>query len=331
MPIVREIVELWKRNTCNQQSARTLEGRLHYLKLFVEKFGEVECSALQLVDVELWITFNPQWASDWTLKNVKATLNVPFNWAADPRRRYIAANPLAGMTHCDGRRGRPLTADEFAAWMRRSTPLFRRVLLFVRLAGVRPGEMSVLEWRGEDTWIDAERGCGVWMVHKTSRKQKVKKPRVVPLHPVLVKLLIWIRRNGGDGRHVFTNSRGRPWDRRSLALRIMRLREATGTPKTAKLYGCRHAFATDCVKHKVSLATLAELLGHSSTRMSEYYVHLAGDVEHLHQAVQQTFGGEPSQKLQDLATALRTQKPDILPFAAQAAENRRPLHKRQCM
>lgn len=328
MSTVREVVEIWKRNTTRQQGERTLEERLRLLGLFVEKFGDTEVAQLSPMDVELWISFNPQWVSDWTLKRVKSTFNVPFNWAADAKRRYIDRNPLAGLTHCDGRRGRPLTQVEFRAWLRKSSAVFRRVLFFLRLAGVRPGELSELEWTGEDSYIDTERGCAVWIKHKTSRKQKVKKPRVVPLHPILIRLLVWIRRNQ-ESERIFLNSHNKPWKRNSFALRIMRLRVKTETPKSAKLYGARHMFATDLVKKKVNLATLAELLGHASTRMTEYYVHLAGEVEHLHQAIDQGFGGGGKPELTALSKALSQEKPKILPFPSPAQIAEAPPRKAQ--
>jgi site-specific recombinase XerD len=35
------------------------------------------------------------------------------------------------------------------------------------------------------------------------------------------------------------------------------------------------------VRRGIDLKTVAELLGHASTRMTEHYVHVAGDVGHL--------------------------------------------------
>jgi integrase/recombinase XerD len=88
------------------------------------------------------------------------------------------------------------------------------------------------------------------------------------------------------GSHVFVNARGRPWDRTSLALRMVRLRERAGLREDCRLYGLRHRFATEAVRRGVNLKTVAELLGHTSTRMTEHYVHVAGDLTHLAEAVE---------------------------------------------
>jgi integrase len=91
--------------------------------------------------------------------------------------------------------------------------------------------------------------------------------------------------------HIFVNARGRPWDRTSLALRMVRLREKAGLREDCRLYGLRHRFATEAVRRGVNLKTLAELLGHTSTRMTEHYVHLGGDLTHLAEAVQRVAEG----------------------------------------
>jgi site-specific recombinase XerD len=62
---------------------------------------------------------------------------------------------------------------------------------------------------------------------------------------------------------------------------MQRARKTAGIPDDAKLYGLRHAFGTRAIINGVDIKTLAELLGHSSTRMSEHYVHIAGKVPHL--------------------------------------------------
>ena len=117
--------------------------------------------------------------------------------------------------------------------------------------------------------------------HKTSRTQKVKKPRVIPLHPVVLKLLIYLRRLGQPGDHVFLTHRKTPWNRSSLSLRVRRARKIAGVPDDAKLYGLRHGFGTRSILNGVDIKTLAELMGHTTTRMTEHYVHFAGQPQHL--------------------------------------------------
>ena len=66
------------------------------------------------------------------------------------------------------------------------------------------------------------------------------------------------------------------------------LRQRTGLPLDCKLYGLRHRFCTAGVKAGVQMKTVAELMGHASLYMTEYYAHLAGDTDHLVEAAEQT-------------------------------------------
>jgi integrase len=234
-----------------------------------------------------------------------AVIHRPFNWAA--KQRLIAANPFRGVSHRAGDPRRPMTDAEFEALLvaadgrrkpaadrypsgrkvcpsdqKRRKPTsaadrFRELLRFLRLTGARPGEAANLEW----SHIDLDAAVIVLTVHKTSRTQRAPKPRVIPLTQEVVDLLVAIRARQEPGPRVFRTHRGSPWNRSSLSLRMQRARAKAGILDDAKLYGLRHAFGTRAILNGVDLKTLAELLGHSSTRMSEHYVHLAGEVPHL--------------------------------------------------
>src|SRR5262249_38520910 len=119
------------------------------------------------------------------------------------------------------------------------------------------------------------------------KTQRVKKPRVIPLHQVVLTLLIEIKRRNEHEEFVFLTQRRTLWNRCNLSLRMQRAREAAGVPEDAKLYGLRHGFGTRAVLNGVAIKTLSELLGHTSTKMSEHYVHLAGETTHLARAMDQ--------------------------------------------
>jgi len=156
---------------------------------------------------------------------------------------------------------------------------FRQFLIFLRHTGCRPCEASRLRWE------DVKNGCIILPRHKTRRTQKTPRPRIIPLDAVVVKLLISIHKRN-EGEFVFLNHRRTPWNKYNLALRMKRARDKAGIPLDAKLYGTRHAFGTRAIVNGVDLKTLAELLGHTTTRMSEHYLHLAGEHAHLASAMQ---------------------------------------------
>ena len=75
-------------------------------------------------------------------------------------------------------------------WRKRPTPgaRFRQLLVFLWYTGCRPGEAAKLKWAD----IDFKRQRIVLMQHKTARTQRVARPRLVPLHPVVLTVV-----NGG--------------------------------------------------------------------------------------------------------------------------------------
>jgi site-specific recombinase XerD len=67
---------------------------------------------------------------------------------------------------------------------------------------------------------------------------------------------------------------------------LYRLREAINLPKDAFVYGCRHSFGTRMIKAGTPLKETSVLMGHTNTNQTEYYVHLAGETVHLHDALE---------------------------------------------
>lgn len=284
---VRQIVDAWVSGTARKQTALVFAERQRLLELFCTDFGERAATSLRRFEVQDWISAHPKWKADNTIKRVLGTITCVFSWAAKGDR--IEHNPLAGLSHPAGDRGRPLEVAEFAALLRTTTALFRRVLVFMRFTGVRPCEMSALEW----AHIHLDRHCAIIQIHKTSRSRKDRAPRTIVLLPNMIKLLLWIRKRQKPGeKFVFLNQRGKPWCKNSLCLRVYRLREKLGMPKTAKLYGTRHLFGTEFILNVGDLKMLAELLGHTTTRMAEHYVHIAGKVGHLEAGLAKMFAGK---------------------------------------
>jgi integrase len=275
-PTVVSIFEAFLAHAERHFDARSLYERRSILQRFAEAHGFRLVSDCRPIHLTRWLDDNAQWKSDWTLSTVVATVKRPFDWAA--KQGLIPANPFKHVNHRPGAPRRPITDAEFQALLRgapgrRGRP-FRQALIFLRFTGCRPGEMAALRWAD----IDLDGGAIILKEHKTARK--VRKPRVVPLVPVVVKLLIHLRKTS-RGDFVFLNERGNPWNRCSLSLRIQRCRKRQGIPDDAKLYGVRHQFGTSAIVRGVDIKTLAHLMGHQSTRMTEHYLHLTGEREHL--------------------------------------------------
>jgi site-specific recombinase XerD len=99
----------------------------------------------------------------------------------------------------------------------------------------------------------------------------------------LTRLLIRLHPDGGP---LFRNDNGRPWNRSSVRCRLRRIKEKVRIPELCA-YLWRHSFVTEALERGVSIAAVAELVGHTSTAtISRYYSHLDQKAEHLRQAAE---------------------------------------------
>lgn len=297
---VASVIESYLEYESKGIAASTLASKQPYLQDFAEHHGWRAVDAAKPIHLTDWIHKHPSWKSDWTIATAIKIIQRAFNWAA--QQKLIAANPFTGVTHPEGKAREPMTYDELRAILRatgsdygtrRPTPAarFRQILMFCWFSGCRPCEAYRLRWEH----IDRDRRLVILADHKTSRTRKGKSrpPRIIMLHPVVIKLLDRIR-SWNQGEFVFTNFRGTPWDKNTLGTRVRRARDKAGAPKNKTLYGTRHAFGTRATTNKVEIKTVAELMGHASTRTTEHYIHLAKEFPHLAEAILAVNGRRPS-------------------------------------
>jgi integrase len=298
-PTVASIIETYLGHAARHLGAETLYQRQLYLQGFAEVHGWRHIHDCLPFHLTSWLESHAEWKSDWTWNAAIKAVQRPFNWAAT--QRLITANPFRGISHRCGQPRRPVTDQEFQKLLRatagqksrkRPSPgaRFRQVLIFLRFTGCRPKELCQLEWSN----VDLDGGVIVLQTHKTTRTQRTPRPRIIALDPVVVKLLLHLKRRAEPGSRVFLTYRKTPWTRHNLGLRIRRARKKAGVPDDAKLYGVRHGFGTRAIVNGVDLKTLAELMGHTTTRMTEHYVHLAGQRQHLADAMRVANARRPS-------------------------------------
>lgn len=150
------------------------------------------------------------------------------------------------------------------------------------LAGLRPGEIIGLQWG------DVDIGARRILVQRQVRHGKVGptksgKPRLVPIIEPLAKILAeWKLATGGEGQ-LFQPLNNRRVSRfiapESMIAKLRSALEACGLPKTWTWYNAsRHTYAAQHVMGGGSLATLREILGHSSVTVTERYAHLRPDL-----------------------------------------------------
>lgn len=283
-PTVGELIRLYlslEAKVETRRAVRSWREAERVLKRFSAAFGHLRVSECGKGQLRIWIEGNQSLRSDWTRGRWCRTVQRAFNWAVE-EMDLIPRNPFKGVRYRKGKRGRPLSEEEFAALYGAADRWFKPVLQFCRLTGARPGEMASAKW--SDLHLDEQTRLA-WISlaeHKTSHRED-SKPRIIALPPAIVDLLIALRERlndylpGLEPEHIFRNSKGQPWTRNAIGLRMARLKKRTNLPADAKLYGCRHAFATGAIRAGVAIKDLADLMGHASTQMTEHYLHTEGD------------------------------------------------------
>ena len=280
---VLSVIERYIEVAFPKLSPETRKLRTGYLQSFAELHGWREVTVCRPDHMEEWMNKHPEWVSDWTKRDAIMAVQTVFNWA---KPKLIKENPFDGVRQSRGLHRRDMTSEEFQAilrttgghWTRKPTPgaRFRQVLLFLWRTGCRPKEASELLWSN----VDLVHGFIVLNRHKTVRTQKNPEPRIIPLDPVVIRLLKWIQKRE-EGERVFLTHRKTPWNRFNLGLRIRRARTAAGLPDDLKLYGTRHAFGTRGIIAGCDIKTLSVLMGHTDTKMTEHYAHIAGKKDFL--------------------------------------------------
>jgi integrase len=248
-----------------------------FLQSFCDLHGAVPVRDLKPYHVTRWLDGHPGWGPS-TRRGAVTAVKRALNWAAD--EGLIPANPLKQVKKPPARRrDRVLTpAERKAVAAAPRDEAFRLFVFALEQTGCRPGEVAAV------TAAQVDLQAGTWTFRRHKTVKKTGKPRVVYLTPAMVELSrrLAAKRPAGP---LFVNSRGRPWSRNAVRCRFRRLRRKLGLAPGVVAYAYRHTFATTGLERGVPLATMAELLGHTSTTMvSEHYGHLDQQAAHLREA-----------------------------------------------
>lgn len=266
----------------------TAEGYRRFLLPAAAAFGQHPVAALRPHHVSAWLdaTREKPWNST-TRNNAVTAVKACLNWAR--REGVIPENPLRDMAKPPARVTEgdmsPAKAAELLDAARDRA--FRDFMTVAHATGARPSELMRLEARH----IDFSSGVATMEGKTTGR---TRRPRVIHIGAV-AGLLARLARERPSGP-LLLNSKGTPWTRHTLAHRFKRLRDRLGMGKEATAKGFRHGFATDGLEGGVPLATMAELMGHTSTKMLErHYSKLRQRAEHLRDAAAKVRPGRPEE------------------------------------
>lgn len=270
----------------NGMAPLTLEGYVRFLVPLEQAMGKTSVSSLKASQVEAWLTTAGDWGPT-TRNNAITALKACLNWAR--RSGHIPENPLRDMAKPQARVTEEDMTPELARRILesiRDRP-FKDLLAVSWGTGARPSEMMRLEAR--HLKLDEGRAT---LEGKTTRA--TGRLRTIFLTDDVVPILRRLAEVHPTGP-LFRNRLGRPWTRNAVAWRFSRLRTRYGLGKAATAKGLRHGFATDALEREVPIATVAELMGHKSTKMLErHYSKLSKRTEHLREAARKVRPGDGS-------------------------------------
>lgn len=199
------------------------------------------------------------------------------------RRKYLPANPLAGlhMPRARVRGAEFMIGTDAQAKLLAAAPAYLRDVLFaLQQTGCRPCEVVSV------TAADFDPAAGVWVLREHKTSGKTGRPRVVFLPPAVVELCARLAAAHPTGP-LFRRAGGTPFPASYYLPRLVRaLRRKLALPESVIPYGMRHTFATDALANGVPDEQVAELLGHTGTAMlHRHYAHLGAKAAALRAAL----------------------------------------------
>jgi integrase/recombinase XerD len=144
------------------------------------------------------------------------------------------------------------------------------VVCFLLATGVRRLELCNIKIG------DVSFNSGVVLLTRT----KTNKPRYIPISSTLIEILrdYLIYRKGDEDDYLFPNIYGEQWHEKTMSNEIAKFNASRGVKKSS-VHLFRHTFGSRYIENGGNPLKLQRILGHSSMRMVNHYVHL--DTESL--------------------------------------------------
>ena len=269
------VVEKFLEVSKSSSKRRTYEAHQVRINQLEKFFNGKVLSEVTLLDVEEYKNRRLRTVSISTVNRELSVLKRIFNlaeqWELTSRDRNIAGKIRIERKKEPQDRIRFLSKKEVEKLLevcRVNRQLYTAVMLALH-TGARRGEVVGMEWEQldfekMDLTIDRQ-----LTGYKKEDSTKSNRPRKVPLNSKLLEVLKGWRDSGEAGeKRVFRDKWFRPSYENAL--------EKAGL-SDCNFHSLRHTFASQLVRQGVDVATVSELLGHSTLQMTMRYIHTTGD------------------------------------------------------
>lgn len=273
---VREIYLPWSEN--NSKVSSHYKHKLH-AEMFCEYFegrtlGQISALAVEKFKREragLKTKFGDT-RSPHTVNSELTTLSGILNLAA--RHKYMRENPCSKVKHMDAEDAfeRRLTLDEEKALLESAEhdpPFLKSMIQLALLTGFRQGELIALE----KSAVDFSRNR-LFVVNPKWKRDR-RKTEGVPMSREAREL---VRRlcESARGSYLFTDEQGRALKRATVDHYFRKACARAGV-EGFRFHDLRHEYGSRLGDADVNLKKIARLMGHSTTKQTERYVHPTDD------------------------------------------------------
>jgi integrase len=207
-----------------------------------------------------------------TVNSELTTLSGVFTLAVT--HKFVRENPCGKVKHMEAEDTpeRRLTADEEAALLlsaEQSPPFLKPMIHLALWTGFRQGELIALE----KSAVDLSRGR-VFVVNPKWKRDR-RKTEGVPVGARAMELLRQLC-DAARGSYLFTDEQGRKLDRKTVGYFFSKARARAGV-EDFRFHDLRHEYGSRLGDADVNLKKIARLMGHSTTKQTERYVHPTDD------------------------------------------------------
>ncbi len=230
---------------------------------------DMPAGAISPADVEAFRRARSRKWAPSTVKKDLVSLGTLFRWAV--ARGLLERNPAAPELVRRPREPRGATGylsrEQERVLLENSPPWLRRVILWAINTGMDRGEVVNLTW--DD--VDLEAGSVF------APRAKTGIPRTLPLNDTLRAILRDCRRvrNIASGNRVFLGPKGEPLTVNQVRMALRRAYRSAGFDVRGRFRIFRHTFASRLAMAGVDMATIARLMGHSTSTITDRYAHLS--------------------------------------------------------
>ena len=271
---VYQCFEVFLEHSKEDHAERSYDLYRDVLSKASRSFGKVLLDDLKPHHITSWL--RTMTLTDTTKAHYIGMVKAALNYCV--KQGHVEKNPITHMEkpRCSTRDRILDDADRKLIFSSVRDETFRDLLLALQESGARPAEMAKLTAAN----INIDAGVVIWFAHKT--KKKTQKPRVIYMTPLLREIIERRLQLTKEGGYLFVGRKGNPWTRTSFYSRFKRLRKLHPELRGVVPYSFRHSFCTDALENGVPDATVAELMGHTSTAMiHKHYAHLEKKRAHL--------------------------------------------------